>query len=556
MWTLWLGWACGTPDPVVPPVPRVASALDLHTPRVVEVVDGVHVAIGFGLANSILLEGEQGVVIVDAMESGAAARDVLAAFRAITEAPVRALIVTHNHADHVFGSAVMAAGDVPVYAHATTGHHLDRVVNVMRDVLQVRGVRMFGTALAAGSVQDAAIGPRLRLDLSDIALKWPTHTFEDHHAMTVAGLRIELAHAPGETDDQLFVWLPDRKILLPGDNIYQAFPNLYTIRGTPPRDVLGWVDSLDAMRDLGAEVMIPSHTLPLVGADAIAETLTAYRDGIQYVHDQTVRHMLREATPDELAATIRLPPHLAAHPWLAERYGTVAWSVRSVYDRYLGWFDGDASRLEPVPPAERARRFVDAFAAGTPLPAQARAAAAAGELAWAAELGRLWVQSNPDDGAAKTFLAEVYEARGRDHGNMNARHWYLTTAAELRGTLTVTPRDARDTPPDLVTSLPVEGFMRAMPTRLAAERVLDVDEVIAFDFTDLGETWVLRVRRGVAEMRRRHDEGVTHRIVTDSATWRRVAAGQLSPALAMADGRLRAEGGLVKVARVLSWFER
>ncbi|MEN0063005.1 MAG: alkyl sulfatase dimerization domain-containing protein [Myxococcota bacterium] len=556
---LWTWLACNSPAPDPAPAPTAEASLTLREGlfrrEVIEVVDGVHVAIGFGLANSILLEGDDGVVIVDTMESGTAAREVLTEFRKITDKPLAAIIFTHNHADHVFGSGVMSEGkDVPIWAHATTESHIDRVVNVIRDTLQVRSLTMFGTAIPESRRIEAGIGPRLRFDPAKIALARPTHTFEGRIEIEVAGLQLELVHAPGETDDQIFVFLPDRRILLPGDNIYQAYPNLYTLRGTRPRDTSDWVRSLDAMRDRNPEVLVPSHTRPVVGAAEVESVLRAYRDGIQYVHDQTVRGMNQGQSRDELAATIRLPPHLASHPWLQEHYGMVPHAVRAIVDGYLGWFDGDASDLEPVPPAERARRYAEAFGAGVPLSEATALALADGDLAWAAEIGRLWVESAPQDAQARATLASIYDARAEGHRNMNVRHWYLTQAGQLRGEIEVKPFDSAKSPPELVTSIPIDAFLSAMPSRLRAEDVLDVDEQVALEFSDLKRTFVLHVRHGVAELRERPATGVDRKLVTDSATFKRMSAKQISPALAVADGRIRIEGGTFAVARILGWF--
>ena len=165
---------------------------------------------------------------------------------------------------------------------------------------------MFGTFLDDAALVNAGIGPCLGIhENSTMGLVRPTHTFEETLEQEISGVRFELVFAPGETNDQIFVWLPDKKVLLPGDNIYQSFPNLYTIRGTPYRDVNKWVESLDKMRALRPEHLVPSHTMPISGADKIYEILTDYRDAIQYVHDQTIRGMNRGLTPDELVETIR-----------------------------------------------------------------------------------------------------------------------------------------------------------------------------------------------------------------------------------------------------------
>ena len=346
-----------------PPVhPSLAAQSDLFERRVVEVTDGVHVAIGFGLANSILIEGTDGSIIVDAMGSVESARAVKAAFDRITSKPIRAIIYTHNHADHVFGGKGFVEdpdrAGVEILAHETTEYYIDRVVGILRPVLSRRSSRMFGSSLDRGEhgMVNCGIGPALEIHPdATLGLLRPTRTFADRLELTIAGVELHLVHAPGETNDQLFVWLPEARVLLPGDNVYRAFPNLYTIRGTLYRDVLEWAHSIDAMRALRPAHLVPSHTEPISGEAEIDGILLAYRDAIQFVHDQTIRGINRGRTPDELVLDVELPPHLANHPYLQELYGTVEWSVRAIYTGYLGWFDGNAATLSPVPPVGRAR---------------------------------------------------------------------------------------------------------------------------------------------------------------------------------------------------------
>ena len=549
----------GSPTPQGAHSAEVAPSLEAHSELfekdVLTPVPGVHVAIGYALSNVIALEGPSGLVIVDTTESRTAAEEALAALRERTDKPIAAVVLTHNHADHVFGSGVFApSSDVPVWAHADTEAGIDRVVNVVRDTIAVRSARMFGTALPPERVPNAGIGPQLRFAPDDIALARPTHTFEDRATLEAGGLRLELVHAPGETDDQIYVWWPERRVLLPADNIYEAFPNLYTIRGTPHRDLRKWVSSLDAMRDLRAEVLVPQHTRPLQGASDVEATLTAYRDAIQYVHDQTVRGMNQGATPDELAASLTLPPHLATHPWLLEHYGRVPWSVRSVHAGYMGWFDGDASTLEPLPPDERARHYLDAFSTGVPLPQQARDALEAGDARWAAELARLWQQAEPMSPDASALLAASYEALAAGHTNPCAHHWYATEARELRGELTLTGPDPATIDTAFLDTLPIDAFMSAMGTRLKAEETLDADLAVRFVFEDIHRTWVVHVRRGVAEIRER-DGSAAVTVRTTARAWRRlVARNELVGALR--DGDLSVEGDPVALVRFLSWFER
>ncbi|MGB5193669.1 MAG: alkyl sulfatase dimerization domain-containing protein, partial [Polyangiales bacterium] len=344
--------------------PSVSAAIERMDEEfrreVYEVTDGVYQAVGYGIANSMMIEGDACVFIVDVMGAMETASNVHAAFTKITDKPIGALIYTHNHADHVMGGlAFVPDGKVDVYAHQTTNDYINRFASVLRPILRTRSSRMFGSYLSPGGpdgMENVGLGPFVEtLDPEmTLGLIRPNKTFSDVLRTEICGVKVELVHAPGETNDQLFVWLPDRGVLLPGDNIYKAFPNLYSIRGTQYRDVRAWVLSLDKMRALRPQYLVPSHTRAISGQDEIYETLTAYRDAIQFVHDQTIQGINRGLTPDELVELVKLPPHLAGHPYLQEYYGRVDWSVREIFEGNLGWFDGDAAGLEPVGPDERA----------------------------------------------------------------------------------------------------------------------------------------------------------------------------------------------------------
>ena len=466
------------PQTVAEPVSRDAQVhpkLKDHTrlteKKVYHPAPNVHVAVGFGLANSIMVEGADGIIIIDTMESRSEAEAVLAEFRKITDKPVKAIIYTHNHADHVFGGRVFdESGDVPVYAHRTTSMYIDRIVNVLKDTIYTRSMRMFGAFLSDAEFENNGIGPRLTFKTEQMALKRPTHVFDDQLDLTVAGVKLQLFHAPGETDDQLFVWLPELKVLMPGDNVYQAFPNLYTIRGTKYRDVRQWVDSIDRMRDLKPEILVPSHLVPVTGAQEIDNILTAYRDAIQFVHDQTIRGINRGYAPDELVQRVKLPSQLRNHPWLLEHYGAVSWSVRSIFTGYLGWFDGRAASLEPLSAAERGERLLKAFTLGQPLPEQARQAFTNGDLQWAAELAEAWRAAEPNNAEPRLLLADVLAQKARAHINPNARHYYYTQAQELRAKLKITPSNPSATPNEFLNELPIDVFMKAMSVRAAGGR--------------------------------------------------------------------------------------
>jgi len=495
-----------------------------------KVTSNIYVAVGFGLANSIMIEGTDGLIIIDTMESKEAGLEVMAEFRKITPKPVKAIIYTHNHADHVLGTeAFIEDGHTPaIYAHETTDYHVNRVINQMRPIIGTRSMRMFGSFLDEKKMVNAGIGPFLKINPgSTSSYLPPTKTFSDLLEDEVAGIKFQLHHAPGETDDQLFVWLPHQRVLLCGDNFYWAFPNLYTIRGTPFRSLQQWCQSLDKIRDLQPEYLVPSHTRPLKGADTIAKILTDYRDAIQFLHDQSVRGMNMGLTPDELTEYVQLPGHLAKAPYLQPFYGKVSWSVRSMFAGNLGWFDGDSASLQPLTRKEQAR-LMARLAGGEPeLLRQAKEALENGEYQVALQLTSHLAQLNPESQPAKEIRVQALLSLGEREENPNARHWYLTEALEIRDGFIA--REAMKPSSKILERLPLKGFFEILAVSLDAKASMKVNKRVGIKFRDRGEAYSLHVRHGVAEFRPQSPEEFNRtdydiKVVADSQIWKEMLA--------------------------------
>ena len=227
--------------------------------------DGIHAAIGFGIANSYLIEGKEFNIIIDATDSIFQAKKVLTEFKKINSNPIAAIIYTHNHGDHTLGAQYFAdqQEETPlVIAHDLTAASVEKIFGILNPIISRRSSKMFGTALPEEDVINVGIGPYLSVGKSAPGYLKPNVTFQDRLNLNIAGIEFEFFHAPGETDDQIFVWLPDYSALFPGDNVYKTFPNLYTIRGTSHRDVNAWISSLDRMIDLNPAKVFPSHTQP------------------------------------------------------------------------------------------------------------------------------------------------------------------------------------------------------------------------------------------------------------------------------------------------------
>ncbi|WP_421934073.1 alkyl sulfatase dimerization domain-containing protein [Phenylobacterium sp.] len=494
------------------PAARIAPSLAAHTAefapaKVYEPAPGVFSAVGYGIANSIMVVGKSGVVIIDTTDSLDEAKKVWAEFAPRAGGkPVVAIIYTHNHNDHISGaSAFPLAKGGKVIAQATLLREAAKWNGVAAPSIAARAARMYGVFLPKGTPDgfvSVGIGPFLSAFGGGAGgFVAPNQTFDRTLSIKLGGERFVLEHAPGETEDQLFVWMPERRVLFPGDNIYKAFPNLYTIRGTSYRDPVQWAASLDRMIALHADVLVPSHTRPIVGEKAIFSTLSDYRDAIAFTHDQTVRWMNQGLTPDEIVEKVKLPARLAANPYLFEHYGTVEWSVRSIFAGYMGWFSGDAAELSKDAPDARAKEITDL--AGGPAAALAKAEAAynEGRWKWAAELATYVRRADPSLKAqADALEAKSLRQLGFDSVSPNGRNFYLEQAAELAGKAPGWKQiiGARQGGAQAA-GLPAAAIVATFPVRLNAEEAADVNTSLALRFTGEGD-WTIRVHEGVARV--------------------------------------------------------
>jgi alkyl sulfatase BDS1-like metallo-beta-lactamase superfamily hydrolase len=540
--------------------PKLTDHTRIFKKGVEKVTDNVYVAIGFGIANSIMIEGDDGLIIVDTMTTNKEAAEVLAEFRKISQKPVKGIIYTHNHPDHTLGSQVFAdAGDPEVYAHETTSYYVKRLLTEMRPCIGTRSMRMYGNFLAPGEVVNVGIGPFVGMGPdSTVSFVQPTKVFSDTLEAEVAGVPFKLFFAPGETDDQIFVWLPEQKVLIPGDNFYWAFPNLYTIRGTPFRNLKNWYQSIDKMRDLRPEYMIPCHTRPIVGSEKIERILRDYRDAIQFVHDQAIRGMNMGMTPDELVEYVKLPPHLAQTPYLQPFYGKVSWSVRSMFSGNLGWFDGDSANLQPLNRRDKAELMATLAGGETELLRHARRYLQEGEFQAALELTGHLVRLNPGNQEAKDVRVKALAALAEKEQNPNARHYYLTEALEIRDGFVA--HEMAKPSPALLYGFPLRSYFDSMAVNLNPEACADLNQRVCIIFPDVGEAFSIHVRYGVAEIRARTPEEVDQmdfdiKVIADSEAWKEMLGKIRNPLLTLASFKYE-RGNTLSFVRFLKIFER
>ena len=513
--------------------PDVPAQLAAHARRMRQRIyragERVYCAVGYALANVVIVRGEQALIVLDTTESHQSAAQILQDFRtAVPEVgdwPVAALVYTHNHSDHINGARAFVneedvlAGRTQIIAHSTLMQAISDNASVVAPILATRSAYSFGALLPSGPKGSVSAGIGPRIVQGPVSFLPPTVTFDDALDITLAGVRFEFRHAPSETDDEIIAWLPDDATLLSAEVIQgECLANVHTIRGTRYRDPLQWVDTLDAIRAQHArrhvQWMVPAHGRPVGGAQSIAELLTAYRDAIAFIHDQAVRFINHGATPDELADWLpALPPHLARHAWLGEYYGTVKHSVRQVFSGWLGWFDGDPATLDPLPPQARAQRWI-ALAGGRDAVLCALQASAARALStgiersdaldehrWMAELAGQLLRIDPNDTDARQVKARALRQLGLSTLNTNWRHWYLSSALELEGRYDSVPFKGNGLAArDIWMSVEPRQLLRNLGVRIQAERCLDLHMHLTLAFTDRPLSAMLELRRGVLQI--------------------------------------------------------
>ena len=513
----------------------------------------IHFAIGFGIANSIMVEGKEGNIIIDASDSVFEAEKIYSLFSKKNSNPIKAIIYTHNHGDHTFGTAfyVNNQDERPqIIAHEDTDYYVQRIMGILNPIITERSNRMFGTLLSEEDLINVGIGPSLNVAKSPTGYIKPDVVFNDNLEIDIAGIKIELFHAPGETNDQLFVWLPDHKALLPGDNIYKTFPNLYTIRGTTHRDVIGWVNSIDHMKTFDAEFLFPSHTKPIIGKEEIKEILTIYRDAIQYIHDQTIRLMNEGLYPDQIAGLIKLPEHIAKSPYLYEFYGTVRWSVKSIFNGYLGWFNGNPSELDPLSRKERAIRISKLAGGDQMLLEQLYSAVKKEDMQWALELSDHLITLDYFVDEVKDLRKKALIYEGSRSSNPNKRNYFLTSALELNEDFESNILIERTE--ELLEQISINTLFNVLSVRFNPE-LTNKELTACFDFSS-GITKNIDIRNDVAVVSDIKKKECDLYIKTDEIEFKKILVGFESPVSSIASGKIEVIGGSTLFLQFLSMF--
>lgn len=472
-----------------------------------EVVPGIYQVRGLDLSNVSFIEGDRGVIVLDPLISAETAAAALGLYRVHRgDRPVTGVIYTHSHADHFGGVRGVVtqedvdAGRVPILAPQGFIEHAVSENVYAGTAMGRRAGYMYGAALPRGPRGQVGAGLGQTTSTGSFSIIPPTVDITTTgQEETVDGVRMVFQMAPGsEAPAEMHMYLPQRRALCMAENATHVLHNILTIRGAQVRDAHAWAGYLTEAIDLygsDLELVFASHHWPTWGGERAVEFLALQRDLYAYLHDQTLRLLNQGMTGAEIAEVMVLPPALE-NAWHARGYyGSVSHNVKAIYQRYMGWYDGNPAHLWPHPPQEAARRYVAFMGGADAVVAKARESFDAGDLRWVAEVLNHLVFAEPDHQAARDLLADTYEQLGYGSENGTWRCAYLSGAHELRHGNFGTP--VTPVSPDVLAQLTPEQLFDALAVRVDGPRCWHEHVTLDVHLTDVGTRYRLTLRNGV-----------------------------------------------------------
>jgi len=549
------------PDTVNPSLWRQATLNRIA--GLFKVTERVYQVRGYDLSNMNVIEGDTGLIVMDPLVSAETAKAALELYyRHRPRKPVVAVIYTHSHGDHFGGvkgvvdEADVAAGKVRIYA--PSGFMEEAISeNVMAgNAMSRRAQYMYGAFLARSATGHVDAGIGKAASAGSITLIAPTDLIDKAlDTRTIDGVQVEFQLAPEtEAPAEMHLFFPQFKVLCMAENATHSQHNILTPRGAQVRDAQKWSQQVDAARlhwGGQAEILIAQHTWPMWGGERIDGFLADTRDMYAYLHDQTVRLLNKGYTPTQISDAIRaLPPRLANKWHAREYYGTISYNVRAIYQRYLGFFDGNPANLDPLPPVETARRTIAWMGGADAVLARARESFARGDYRWVAQIVGQLVYAEPGNAPARRLQADTLEQLGYQAESAVWRNFYLTGAKELRDG--ITQRAFTVASPDIVRAMTPEMIFDFMAVRVNAEKLGDEQALINWRFAD-GQRYATTLRNRVLTVQPgREDPRADATVSLPRAVLAGLAAGALSLDQAVAEGKVRIDGQAPKVALLLS----
>ncbi|WP_433590450.1 alkyl/aryl-sulfatase [Nocardia sp. CA-145437] len=472
-----------------------------------EVVPGIYQIRGLDLSNMTIVEGKTGVIVIDPListETAKAGMELYFAHRG--QKPVTGMIYTHSHVDHFGGAAGVitaedaASGRIPVLAPQGFTEHAVAENIFAGTAMARRSAYMYGAALPRGDKGQVGAGLGMTTSTGTVSLLPPnrdiTRTGQEE---TIDGVRMVFQITPGtEAPSEMNFYFPDFRAMCMAENATHTLHNLLTLRGALVRDAHVWSQYLTETITMFAgvsDVAFASHHWPTWGSDKLTEWLSLQRDTYAYLHDQTLRMLNQGYTGIEIAEQIQMPPAIERKWYNHGYYGSVSHDVKAVYQRYMGWFDGNPAHLWEHPPVESGKRHVDAMGGASGVLKVARKAYADGDYRWCVQVLNYLIFADPDNEKAKMLQASAFEQLGYGSENGTWRNFFLSGAYELRNGNFGTPTKANSA--SMISALSVDQVFDAAAFQINGPKAWDLHLVNDWVIPEENKTYRTELRNGV-----------------------------------------------------------
>jgi alkyl sulfatase BDS1-like metallo-beta-lactamase superfamily hydrolase len=522
-----------------------------------QVAPGVWTFVGNGLSNQSFIDAPDGIIAIDTGESVEEMRNALTELEKHTSRPVVAVLYTHFH--YVGGTQAVfdKFGEVPVWGHADISFNRERTATEIAPAYSRGLVEQFAVTLS-DSGEDGLVNVGLGNFYRDpahaphtVSFIAPTNTFAEQCTIYVAGLAIEVTPAPSDAEDSVTYWFPSLGTAV-NNLVWPVLFNIFAIRGEEYRDPQVMLRGLDHLLSLQSEHLVGAHGPPISGQGEIIRRVTRYRDSIQFLWDQTVRHTNRGASSRDLAHLIQLPSYYDEDYLTSEQYGVAEHHVRQIRSGLFGFFDGEESNLFPLPTTDRADRLIAGFGGVEIVRNTVTTALREDDVRWALECGSWLIHHSGSTDDDKRLYASVLRAVAQRTPSANIRNWCLARARHLDGTLDLSRFSTHRLAKRQILSSPAETTIRLMRVLLVPERAQNLDTLIRWQFQD-GQTASLHIRNAVAVP---VNNTTSNNIVKCSLeTWANVVSGSLALSASISQGDLAIEGDSQSVVDALKAFD-
>lgn len=494
-----------SPPSANPSLWRQARLNNIH--GLFEVTKGIYQLRGFDLANMTLIQGKNGWIVVDPLTAKeTSARAWAFAMQHLPPKPITAVIFTHSHIDHFGGATGILspeeadAGKVRIIA---PNGFIEEAVseNIIAGIaMSRRALYMYGSRLPRSERGHIGTGLGKEPAMGSIGILAPTEIItQTPEEKIIDGVRFVFQNVPAsEAPAELTFYLPDLKTFCGAEIASHCLHNLYTLRGAKVRDALKWSRYIDEAIDLfgEAEIHFGVHNWPIWGNDRVVDFLKKQRDVYMYIHDQTVRMANAGQTPREISAELEFPESMRTTFSNRGYYGTLSHNAKAVYQFYFGWYDANPANLNPLPPVDSGKRYVQFMGGAESVLAKAQASFDKGEYRWTAEVLNHLVFAEPENDKARELLSRTYDQLGYQAESGPWRDVYLTGAYELRHGSPEKGLDISNAM-ELLEQTPISKFLTSMAVRLNGPKADGKNLMINLVFTDLNQSYVLRLENAV-----------------------------------------------------------